>query len=504
MNFLICSCEFKNIMREKLMPVLLVIIFLFTSFAFYNGYQWTVKQNQVIGEAQIEQQQSVEHAYAMLEKRKIAENEKNPEKVNWWEDMTDLRGYAFYLMTNYAVKPPLASAVIAVGQSDIFPYFFQMQVANKQGFIHKYEYLHPLLLSLGKFDLAFFIIYILPLLLIAINFNALALEKYSGQLRLQMLQGISPQRLLFNQLLVRSLVILVPFLILMAALLGTISTTTQTTMFWQQLVILVLLVLAYAAFWVALSALLISKGKTAAHNASSLISCWLAFVVVLPALINTGINISIPAPSRVVYIDTLRAATDDIKKSSEKTLANYFQDHPELVKSNANDNSSNRSNNKHEKKTKTVDFSVKKLATINAIEQVMQPLDDAFTATLLQQQSLAERLKYLSPATILQSSLYDLSGNGLTRHQDFIRQVSSYHEDLRQFFQQRIVSADQNGDFTPCAGCNALITLDNFTDLPRFTYQMTTQTKIWPAIGLLFLAVGILFFFASVRLKKYV
>lgn len=498
MNLLIWSCEFKNIMREKLMPVLLVIIFLFTSFAFYNGYQWTAKQNQVIGEAQIEQQQSVEQAYTRLEKRKIADNEKNPEKVNWWEDVTDLRGYAFYLMTNYAVKPPLASAPIAVGQSDIFPYIFPIQVTNKQGYIHKYEYLHPLLLSLGKFDLAFFIIYILPLLLIAINYNALALEKHSGQLRLQMLQGISPQRLLFNQLLVRSLVILVPFLILVSALLGTIS----TTLFGQQLVTLSLLILGYAAFWVALSALLISMGKTAAHNASSLISCWLAFVVVLPALINTGINISIPAPSRVVYLDTLRAETDDIKKSSEKTLANYFQDHPELVKSNASDNSSNRSNKKDEKKA--VDFSVKKLATINAVEQVMQPLDDAFTATLLQQQSLAEQLKYLSPATILQSSLYELSGNGLTRHQDFIRQVSSYHEDLRQFFQQRIVSADQNGDFTPCAGCNALITLDNFTDLPRFTYQMTTQTKIWPAIALLFLAVGILLFFASVRLKKYV
>jgi ABC-2 type transport system permease protein len=502
MNFLIWSSEFKNIMRETLMPILLVIIFLFTSFAFYNGYQWTVKQNQVIGEAQIEQQQSVEHAYAMLEKRKLADNEKNSEKVNWWEDVTDIRGYAFYLMTNYAVKSPLASAPIAVGQSDIFPYFFQMQVANKQGFIHKYEYLHPLLLSLGKFDLAFFIIYILPLLLIAINFNALALEKHSGQLRLQMLQGISPQRLLFNQLLVRSLVILVPFLILMCALLGTISTTTQTTMYWQQLMVLSLLVLGYAAFWVALSALLISKGKTAAHNASGLISCWLAFVVVLPALINTGINISIPAPSRVVYLDTLRAATDDIKKASAKTLANYFQDHPELAKSNANDNSSNSSNNKD--KEKPVDFSVKTLATINAVEQVMQPLDNAFTATLLQQQNLAERLKYLSPATILQSSLYELSGNGLTRHQDFIRQVTSYHEGLRQFFQQRIVSADQNSDFTPCAGCNARITLDNFTDLPRFTYQMTTQTKTWPAIGLLFLAVGILLFFASVRLKKYV
>jgi ABC-type branched-subunit amino acid transport system ATPase component len=64
------------------------------------------------------------------------------------------------------------------------------------------------------------------------------------------------------------------------------------------------------------------------------------------------------------------------------------------------------------------------------------------------------------------------------------------------------VNADQNGDFTPCAGCNALITLDNFTNSLRFTYQMTTQTKIWLAIGVLFLAVGILLFFASVRLNR--
>ena len=209
MNLLICFNEIKNLLRERLLWLLVAVTVFFSAVASYNGYQWAATQNAVINSAQQEQQQA-----AITVQQGLAEREARTQPVNWWGDQYDLRGQAFYLMVNYATKPSLPSAAIAIGQSDVQPYFFRMLVTQKQAFINQYEVVHPLGLLIGKFDLAFFIIYLFPLLLISISFNALAQEKQSGQLRLLMLQGLSPMRLLFNQLVIRASIIILPLLLI--------------------------------------------------------------------------------------------------------------------------------------------------------------------------------------------------------------------------------------------------------------------------------------------------
>ena len=483
MNLLICLCEIKNLLRERLLWLVVIITVCFSALASYNGYQWATTQNAVINNAQKEQQQAVTIAQQGLAKRQALN-----EPINWWEDKYDLRGQAFYLMVNYATKPPLPSASIAIGQSDVQPYFFRMLVTQKQTFINQYEVVHPLGLLIGKFDLAFFIIYLLPLLLISISFNALAQEKQSGQLRLLMLQGLSPLRLLFNQLIIRASLIILPLLLISIVALLTFSTGISLL----ALILFTCLILAYCAFWLALSALVISYGKTSAYNAAVLVIAWLSFVIIVPAILNTAIVTLNTAPSRIEYVDILRDNSDTVDKSSSKVMAKFFQDHPELANKSATDAATGQP---------STSYSTKKIAKIAALETAMQPYDDAFQTVLMAQQRHAEQFSYLSPATTLQSALFNLSGNGLTRHQHFIGQVLSHHRTLRHFYQQRISAAHQRGDFTPCDGCITRVTLTDLTQVPKFSYIEKTTASPWLNIIVLLLVSAVLALLASLRLS---
>lgn len=492
MNLLICLCEIKNLLRERLLWLLVGITVFFTALANYNGYQWVVTQNEVIHSAQQEQQQAATSAQLGLADRQTLN-----QPINWWDDQYDLRGQAFYLMVNYATKPPLPSAALSVGQSDVQPYFFRMLVTSKQAFINQYEFVHPLALLIGKFDLAFFIIYVLPLLLISVGFNALAQEKESGQLRLLILQGLSPMRLLFNQLVIRASIIILPLLLISISALLLFSEGIGLL----SISLYIALVLAYSAFWLALSALVISYGNTSAYNAAVLVIAWLSLVIIIPAVLNTAIVTANTAPSRIEYVDNLRDKSDAVDKSASKVMAQYFQDHPELAKKSSADNANSDKASSETTSQPTTSYSTKKIAKIAAVETAMQPYDDAFQNVLMTQQNYAKKFSYLSPATIVQGALFELSGNDLARHQHFIEQVLSHHKSLRYFYQQQISAAHQRGDFSPCDGCNARITLLDLTQVPKFTYQEKTSGVAWGNVLMLWLFSVILVVLASLRLS---
>ncbi|OUS74243.1 hypothetical protein B5G52_02535 [Pseudoalteromonas sp. A601] len=468
MKRLILATELKNLWREKLVLTLFLTTSVLALVAFLNAHYFANKQRDVVLAAQQMQQQTIQNAKAGLPER-LASTENH----KWWEDPYDLRGQAFYLMQNYAIKTPLATAPIATGQADVLPYYFKMLIKEKQHIVHQYDYVHPLSLLLGQFDLSFVVIYLLPLLIISICFNALASERQGGQLRLLMLQGGSATHLLTYQLLLRSALIVMPFLLISSLLLVIIRDQIGVT----ELLSYNFIVLCYSGFWIAITAWVNSRAKSAANNAATLVTCWLGLVIVVPALVNTSIALLDPTPSRIHYIDSLRAASDDAQKASEKTLAQYFQDHPELAK-----NGSGAS-----------DYATKKIATINSVERAMEVQDARFLNAQQAQQQSAQKLQYLSPALIVQTLLVDLAGNGLTRHHAFMSEVEAHHQALQRFFANEIAKANQRGDFAPCDGCSAKPTLTNLEDIPQFSSEFATPVYSYtPLTWLLLLAVGLL------------
>jgi ABC-2 type transport system permease protein len=466
--------EFLNLYRERLAILMLVAASTMTLLGLFNGQQRVNEHHRSIAKIVSEQQHAIENAREELRQRLA---KKAP--LNWWDDVADVRGYAFYLMVDYAVKKPSVFAPLAIGQGDIYPYFFRMQVDTKQAVMQEKNTEHPMLRYVGQFDLSYFLVFVLPLLLITMNFNAVAQERERNQLKLMVIQGFSPSRLLVLQLAVRTSVILLPVLLITGSWLIiniSMSHNGVNVGFILQVFSMLLMIVAYSLFWVALSAWCIAKGKPAAHNATVLVACWLLLAIAVPMISNTLVDFIAPLPSRLTYIDNLRTATDRVERDSEKALAGFFQDHPELA----------------QHQSPNQDYALIKIAKIDAIEKSMHGLEQEFSARLEAQYRIGNRLKWLSPASLFYQTLITFSGNGLAQQRAFMQQVEAHHQTLRHYFQQKIIAANHRGDFNVCDTCQTRVTFSEFNELPRFkfgSYNEINSNVVNSSVSVLGLAV---------------
>ena len=77
-----------------------------------------------------------------------------------------------------AVLEPGPLAALAVGQSDLLPYHYDVSIyTNESTFQQNGEVENPLNLMVGRFDLAFVTVYLLQLLVLALCFNVLSEER---------------------------------------------------------------------------------------------------------------------------------------------------------------------------------------------------------------------------------------------------------------------------------------------------------------------------------------
>ena len=89
---------------------------------------------------------------------------------------------------------------------------------------------------------------------------------------------------------------------------------------------------------------------------------------------------------------------------------------------------------------------------------LLRPAIARYQRQLDGQQRLVNRLGIASPATLLQSVLYDLAGTGKARHENFLRQVNAFNEAWNDYF-----------DFKPFH--REMVNAADYEHFPRFAYQ---------------------------------
>ena len=104
------------------------------------------------------------------------------------------------------VLPPGPLAAFAAGQTDLQPYRTNATLFRRADSLFAfYQLQSPLSLLAGRFDLAFVITYLLPLLVIALSYNMIAMERERGTLALALAQPVTLRSLLRRKIAVRAL-----------------------------------------------------------------------------------------------------------------------------------------------------------------------------------------------------------------------------------------------------------------------------------------------------------
>jgi ABC-2 type transport system permease protein len=104
----------------------------------------------------------------------------------------------------------------------MFPNSYPMSYGSKVDFMYDSEMENPWNLLSGHVDVAFVVVYLLPLLIFALSYNLLSVEREQGTLRMLLSQPLNLTTLLLGKVTVRAgalliFVVLVPLLGLLVA-----------------------------------------------------------------------------------------------------------------------------------------------------------------------------------------------------------------------------------------------------------------------------------------------
>jgi ABC-2 type transport system permease protein len=451
-------CEWRILRRDPALWLTLAILLACIAYALHNGLGALENRAHAVAEAKADETRrltELRQAVVRIESGAI------PAPDRPYRDPRNALAVGNNLGANMAVLPPAPLAVIAIGLSDLHPPALRVGAGSKDGFLFADEIANPGHLLAGSFDLAFVLVFVFPLCLLALTYNLVSGEREQGTLALTAACPVSMPAVLAGKLLVRGGVPLAVTLCAVNASLAVVTAWPPEAMFWLSVSIML-----YGLFWVALAAFVNALARDSAFNALALIAAWVFFLLLVPALVN-GVAVSLhPPPARAEMVLAVRSASVDINRERDAQAARYRDEHPGA------DDAALRRGSERERAQRRVAVQI---AAAERADAVLAQHD----AKLLRQHRLADRLSLASPALLLNEVLVELAGSGQGRHTAFLAQVDVFHLAWRQFFVSRAQDA-------------RLLSATDYDAFPRFVFSEVLPSGFSGRLLLGQLAVGVM------------
>jgi ABC-2 type transport system permease protein len=337
-----------------------------------------------------------------------------------------------------AVLPPGPFASTSIGQSDVYPYFYKVRGERRDAFLNSQEMENPVNLLNGRFDVSFALIYLMPLVILALAFDLLSGERDGGTLPSLMAQSVTPRTLMLGKVVARgSLVAATVSVVIAGGLFAVSESPDWRWLLWWSVGCI------YGAFWFSIAALVNARGWTSMTNAVALSATWVLLVVLIPAVIHLTASVLAPVPSRAEMIEATRLIETDVRDQAPALLENYYRQQPAIRPASYD--------------PERYDFPVWWTAIQGEVDRRMTPVLSRIDAARDRQQTLVRRLSVLSPALLVQEICNDLAGTGWARQRRFEQQVTAFHRAHRAFYE-------------PKAYGNIKLVSADYDRMPRFSY----------------------------------
>lgn len=468
--------EWKLLQRETSLWVAFALFFALALYAAWNGRVIVEKEQQALLRNP-NQRKALLDSLEQLAKREDAKLDslRKPLEPPAWGPRHPY--FANFRAAGYATLPVPNIAALSIGQSDLQTKELLIRLDSERETFDAdaADLKNPLKLKLGKFDFAFVIIYLLPLLILAFSFNLISGEKETRVLALLLSQPIALAEVARAKIALRALMLL--GFAEVVTIIAFFASGASLEAHFGRLLLLMLAVAMYGLFWFSLALFVGALGKNSAVNALILAACWLLFLVAIPSLLNGVASTLYPLPSRVSYVNAMRAASEAAERRAAKRMEQFYQDHPELAKDGSAQND---------------DFGIKAMLTLEDMLESIRPVKAQFQAQAAAQKQFIRTAQFLSPAIVMQNVMNTIASTGEERYDDFIRQARDYHKAWREFFEPMIY---QRKAFT------------NYSNIPAFSYQEESESDVAKrALSLLLLILiptTALALLANARFKTY-
>jgi ABC-2 type transport system permease protein len=375
----------------------------------------------------------------------------------------------------YAVLPPAPLSVLAVGQADIHPDHYRITARLRESVMTGDQIEHPLWLLTGHLDLSFVILYLYPLLILAMTFDLTASERGSGTLRMLLAQPIALATVLRGKLLVRAIVLLLPVGV---APIVTLAVTGVDADSAARLGLWMATAAAYGGVWFGLALVVNAHGRSAATNALVLAGAWMSGVVLVPAAVNLVATVAYPVPSRVEFASATRLATQEAVVQGSRILGHFMEDHPSAGLDQDG----------------LQQFAVLQAARDEEVRTRLRPVIEHYEARLESQRVFIDRFRYLSPTMLAHASLLDAAGTSGARHRHFAAEASRFQQEWQAFFEPFLLRVQA-------------LTADDYARLPGFTRTeepvRASAARVAAPLVVLLLVTGVLVLWGARAYRTY-
>lgn len=350
---------------------------------------------------------------------------------------------------------------LAHGVSDVKPATARVsQWRSLDRLFGNYQFQSPIDASAGAFDLAFVIIFIMPLLMIALSYDVLSEDRELGRLGLLLSQPITLKGLIVARLKVR--LGAVAAIILVAAFVGLLAGSAGDGFFGRLpfMGLWLLMAGAYFLLWAAVIVWVVSLNLKGETTALLLVGLWIVNGLIGPASLSAAAESIHPTPSRLAFLSEARQVTADAYKSQADIMQGMLLDHPDLTVENYSMPAYIRTA-----------FLVTK-----TVDEAVEPVLNRFDAVQEERRSFLSKLQYAMPAVLTLQALNQAAGTDLERHLAFETSVRSFKKSIAEGVEGKVLVGER-------------LTLAEYDSLPRFENQAPSAGDI---AGRLVLPVGFL------------
>lgn len=410
---LIIEFEWRQLLRQPTLVLMLCFIFLAGIYGIYTGKAIADKQLTAIDSIQLNYKTS----FADQIKKMMGDTTTRSGITAVMQ--TRLPEVIDFRVSPYAIHYPRALSVLAIGQRDLLPYYEVIKRHKSYLEPPNADLANPEKLATGNFDLAFVLVYLMPLVMIVLCHNVISQEKEQGTFKLLIIQGVSIHRILLYKILFRSGLVIVISVLLSVIGFGVagsiIALPVQDALWWLLIVVL------YLAFWLALCYLLVHLGNKSAVTALYLLAAWITFLMVLPALFNVYISLKHPVTLRSDLASVERQTSEEIwEMPPDKVVAVFYHNNPHFKKL-------------LQKADTAVNISLRATAYYDLLERSVKHKETEYRQQTLDRLQTSAKLAFFNPAELTGKLLYDVAATGLGNHQQYMQQALAYQQQWKYF-----------------------------------------------------------------------
>jgi ABC-2 type transport system permease protein len=444
--------EWKGFYRTPLL-IASYIFLLFTGlYAIHYGNKEIGKQRSII---QLVEEKGNRQFDSLL--RGFAADTTQPLGKKAWRDVAEPR-YSWYTQKYPVVFNPSPLAALSLGLRDIFPYYQELQSHSLYMQVFKSEISNPEKLLTGNLDLAFVLIFLFPLFIIGLGYDIVSGEKESGVYAVIKTQAVSFNKVVLVKLLFRFVLVALPAMVL--CIIG------KASLLWS------IITLLYIAFWHTVVYFTASLNKNSAFNAMALVSVWLLFLIVLPALFNAIAIYRYPIDQTNLSNYIRRIQVDESKEGLNNLAKMYYEKYPAL--------------DDHD----TTWLTLYKKAYPMAGEigdSVARPVVYNYYKQIEARNRFVSRFNLVNPAVNTQQVFNLMACTDVNNFLQYQKALESFHRKLVKFYHEPLYL---NKTFTPL----------DYNKKPAFTWNSTvSRNEI--NIGILILLAWTILLFATGYLK---